>query len=69
MLPFVLRAANMYVFLIYLSGSCLHLSLGTLVLVLRELQCEAGMGCVQSIKSEGIHESGSLGNQMNAAVA
>ena len=37
-----------------LGGLCLHQGLGTLVLPARKQQCEAGMGCVQSIKSGGI---------------
>ena len=37
--------------LIYLGGSCLHLSLDNLVLAVRKLQGEGGMGCIQSIKS------------------
>ena len=39
---------------ICLGRSCLHLSLGTLVLAVRKLQGEADMGHVQSTKKWGI---------------
>ena len=58
-----------YVCLNLLGRSCLHLSLGILILVGKMLLDGADMGYVQNIKSVVIPGSAHLENQLNAAVA
>ena len=48
---FVLRALTYMPVLIYLGGSCLHLSLGTLILVVEMVLGGKNMGHIQNIKS------------------